>query len=115
MRASEDARAYPVQIGGHLIQRLEPKSYGKQPGARVCPMGTRRLTWHATRMHGRRAMPGPSHARANPEHASAPWAREHLTWHATSTVGRRAMPGPSPAKTCNHATGSQTMPAAPAV
>ena len=27
MRASEDARAYPAQIGGHLIQKLEPKSY----------------------------------------------------------------------------------------
>ena len=33
MRASEDARAYPVQIGSHLIQTLEPKSYGPHVGA----------------------------------------------------------------------------------
>ena len=33
MRASEDARAYPVQIGSHLIQLLEPKSYRPRVGA----------------------------------------------------------------------------------
>ena len=80
MRASEDARAYPVQIDGHLIQTLEPKSYG----------------------------------RSNLEHASAPWARANLTWHALH-ARPWAMPGPSHAKTRNHATGSQTTPAAPAV
>ena len=89
MRASEDARAYPVQIGGHLIQKPEPKSYD----------------WYTRLPHGHAApdpacparpadgpcpdlaLPGP-----NPERPSAPLARAFLTWHATSTPAEGLCP-----------------------